>query len=114
MRKIYQIGLFLFLSLFLGCNGETAEVVIDTPSIQCGMCQKNIEMGLSSVKGISASKVDLATKVTTVKYFKDRIDISKIEKEISNLGYQANNILADDKKYESLPSCCKIGGMDKI
>lgn len=114
MKKINQIQLLLFLSIFLGCNGETLEVVINTPSIQCGMCQKNIEMGLSSVNGISASKVDLATKVTTVKYFKDRIDIPKIEKEISNLGYQANNILADDIKYESLPACCKIGGMDKI
>ena len=114
MKKIYQIQLLLFLSLFLGCDGETLEVVINTPSIQCGMCQKNIEMGLSSVNGISASKVDLATKETRVKYFKDRIDISKIEKEISNLGYQANNILADGIKYESLPACCKIGGMDKI
>jgi len=114
MKKIYQIQLLLFIALFIGCDGETLEVVINTPSIQCGMCERNIEMGLSNVKGISASKVDLATKVTKVKYFKDRIDISKIEKEISNLGYQANDILADNIKYESLPACCKIGGMDKI
>ena len=57
---------------------------------------------------------DLATKTASVAYYTERTDISTIEKTISSLGYQANEITADPNAYESLPGCCKIGGMDKM
>lgn len=105
----------IFLGIFiLGCNGEISDVSINTPTIQCGMCQKNIELGLTKFKGISSSKVDLGAKITEVKYYKDVVTVSQIENAISNIGYQANNILANSEKYELLPACCKIGGMDKM
>ena len=56
-------------------------------------------------------KVDLETKITKVVFDKEKIDLSKIEKAISGLGYQANETLADPIAYEGLPGCCKIGGM---
>ena len=40
--------------------------------------------------------------------------LDQIEKAISNLGYQANETLANSEAYESLPVCCKIGGMEKM
>ena len=105
----------IFLGIFiLGCNGEMSDVSINTPTIQCGMCQKNIELGLTKIKGISSSKVDLGAKITEVKYYKDVVNVSQIENAISNIGYQANNILANSEKYELLPAGCKIGGMDKM
>ena len=42
---------------------------------------------------------------------KEKTDLSKIEKVISGLGYQANKTLADPIAYEGLPGFCKIGGM---
>ena len=113
--RIMNVVFFSFLGLFIfGCNGELSDVSINTPTIQCGMCQKNIELGLKKIKGISSSEVDLGNKITKVKYYKDVVDLSKIENAISNIGYQANNILANSEKYELLPACCKIGGMDKM
>ena len=50
----------------------------------------------------------------TVVYYKDKTDVTKIEKAISDIGYQANDVLANSVTYEGLPACCKIGGMDKI
>ena len=41
-------------------------------------------------------------------------NVPAIEKKISELGYQANELTADPESYESLPACCKIGGMDKM
>ena len=40
--------------------------------------------------------------------------MTKIEKAISELGYQANETPANSMAYEGLAPCCKIGGMDKI
>ncbi len=114
MRKLNVIFSTLILLVVFGCGEEALNVTISTPTIQCGMCQRNIEMGLSNVSGISASKVDLATKVTKVSYNKEKIDLLKIEKAISDLGYQANKMLASRDAYETLPACCKVGGMEKI
>ncbi len=103
---------FLFF-LLIRCNQKSVKVIINTPTIQCGMCQKTIEMGLGRITGITASKVDLETKTTTVAYNADKTDPDKIEKTISELGYQANEILPNPIAYNALAPCCKIGGMDK-
>ena len=57
---------------------------------------------------------DLATKTTKISFDAQKTDLLKIEKAISNLGYQANKTLANSEAYESLPACCKIGGMEKM
>jgi len=112
MRKISFLIPVLFLIHLTGCNEEQTKVTISTPTIQCGMCQKTIEMGLAKVKGVSNSTVDLKTKTATVSYSGENVDLAKIEKAISALGYQANEILADPVSYEALAACCKIGGMN--
>ena len=94
-------------------NGKVENIKVDTHTIQCGMCQKTIEMGLKKLPGVSKSIVELDSKTTVVTYNPDQIDLHKIEKTISELGYQANNTKSDCTAYESLPSCCKIVGMDK-
>ena len=106
---------FLLTSVFfitmIGCDDEHVNAVVNTPTIQCGMCQKTIEMGLKKVSGISRSAVDLETKTTKVIYDKEKTDLTQIEKAISELGYQANETLADPLAYEALSGCCKVGGM---
>jgi hypothetical protein len=50
-------------------------------------------------------------KVAHVTHDPKVIDLAGLEKEISKLGYQANETLADPLAYEALPGCCKVGGM---
>ena len=97
--------------MVIGCGGEHVNAAVNTPTIQCGMCQKTIEMGLKKVLGVTHSAVDLETKTTTVVYDMKKTDLIQIEKAISELGYQANETLADPLAYEALPGCCKVGGM---
>ena len=103
----------IFSIMMISCNGKVENLTINTPTIQCGMCQKTIEVGLKKLLGVSSSKVDLKTKSTIVSYNPDKTNLANIEKKISDLGYQANNVKANEKSYEELPACCKIGGMDK-
>ena len=61
--KFNILILVITLSIFFfGCSGEVIKVTVETPTIQCGMCQKMIEKGLAKLQGVSNSKVDLATK----------------------------------------------------
>ena len=114
MNRISLLLTPVFLITMIGCGDEHVNAVVNTPTIQCGMCQKTIEMGLKKVSGISRSAVDLETKTTKVIYDKEKIDLTQIEKAISELGYQANETLANSTAYDALAPCCKIGGMDKI
>ena len=109
--KSINIIIILLSFLIVACNGEHVTVSVNTPTIQCGMCQKTIEIGLTKVPGVTHSTVDLETKTTKVIFDKEKTDLSKIEKAISGLGYQANETLADPIAYDGLPDCCKIGGM---
>ena len=110
--KLIQILIPIIFTLVIGCGGEHVNAVVNTPTIQCGMCQKTIEMGLKKVSGVIHPTVDLETKITKIVFDKEKTDLSKIEKAISGLGYQANETLADPIAYEGLPGCCKIGGMN--
>ena len=100
--------------LTVSCNGASEEIIINTPTIQCGMCQKIIEVGLAKVDGISNPRVDLKTKKTVLLYNPEKINVKLIEKAVSDLGYQANDLKANSTSYADLPDCCKIGGMDKL
>ena len=53
---------FLTISLFINCVGDPETVTISTPTIQCGMCQKAIEMGLGRLKELRAQKWTLRQK----------------------------------------------------
>ena len=108
--KLIQILVPIILTMVIGCVGEHVNAAVNTPTIQCGMCQKTIEIGLNKVPGVTHSAVDLETKITKVIFYKGKTDLSKIEKAISGLGYQANETLADPVAYEALPGCCKVGG----
>ena len=114
MNRISLLLTPVFLITMIGCGDEHVNAVVNTPTIQCGMCQKTIEMGLKKVSSISRSAVDLETKTTKVIYDKEKTDLTQIEKAISELGYQANKTLANSTAYDALAPCCKIGGMDKI
>ena len=61
-----RIIMIFLLTFFIGCGGEDMNVTVMTPTIQCGMCQKNIEVGLSKLDGVGRSTVDLASKTTKV------------------------------------------------
>lgn len=109
-----HIIMIFLLTFFIGCGGEDMNVTVMTPTIQCGMCQKNIEVGLSKLDGVGRSTVDLASKTTKVSFDSKKTDLLKIENAIADLGYQANAVSANPNAYETLPDCCKIGGMDKM
>ena len=112
-NKIFILATF-FLILMIGCNNASEEMVINTPTIQCGMCQKIIEVGLAKVDGVSNPRVDLKTKKTILLHDPEKTNKKSIEKIVSELGYQANNLKANPDSYADLPACCKIGGMDKM
>ncbi len=111
MKKIIVLALVILSNIAFAQTKKTAEIKIQT-SAECDMCKKRIESGMAYEKGIKFTKLDVPSKVLTVKYNTDKTSPEKIKQEISKLGYDADEVKADSIAYAKLPSCCKSGGHD--
>jgi copper chaperone CopZ len=105
---------FLFILLFAGVGitsfsqtkaVETAK--IKTPNALCEACKTRIESYLKRYDGISYVNVNYRKGETTVKYWTDRINIETIKTAISNVGYDADDVPANEDAYKRLPKTCK-------
>jgi len=80
---------------------------IKTPNALCEACKVRIESYLKRVDGIVYVDVNYRKGETTVKYQIDRMDIEQIKTGISNLGYDADDVPANEDSYKRLPKTCK-------
>lgn len=90
---------------------KTQKTEIQT-SAQCSMCKDRIEKGLAFEKGVKSVDLDLETKIVSIEYRTDKTNTDKLRAAISKIGYDADDLAADEKAYDNLPECCKKGGHD--
>ena len=120
MKKL-QITITILMSIF-ACTTIAQQAEKELPkgveeikiqtSAQCEQCKERIERDMSFEKGIKYVNLDLDTKILTVQYKTAKTDPEKIRKAVSEIGYDADDVPADPKAYEKLPTCCKKGGHD--
>ena len=73
----------------------------------CDACKDRVERAYIKQYGISAYKVDVKKKKTTVAWVTDRTDIEQIKTMIANAGFDADDVTADETAYKRLPATCK-------
>lgn len=114
-NSLFMLAL-LFVSSFAFSQKPAAktETVVIMTSAECDECKERIEGALNYTKGIKFAELDVPSRKLTVKFKNDVITLAEIKKQISALGYNADEILADQKAYENLPACCKAGGMEHM
>ena len=82
-------------------------VKIQTPGIQCEECKKRVEDYLKYEDGILKVVVNPKSKYVSVTYLADRTNIENIKTAIANVGYDADDVKADEDAYKKLPKTCK-------
>lgn len=115
MKNSLLVLALLFVSSF-GFSQKTAakvETVVIQTSAECDECKERIEGALNYTKGIKFAELDVPSRKLTVKFKNDVISLAEIKKQVSLLGYNADEVLADSTAFEKLPSCCKPSGMEK-
>jgi mercuric ion binding protein len=88
-------------------KGGQQIATIKTPTVQCESCKKRIESYLSREDGVLKAVVDYKRKTTKVTFVSDRTNIENIKTAIANVGYDADDVLANPETYKKLPTCCK-------
>ena len=102
------LTLTLLISSVIGYgSGPKLETVKIKTSAVCEMCKSTIEKKLAFTKGVTESNLNVEDKVVTVIYNPKKTDVQSIKKSISEAGYDADEVMADEKGYSKLADCCK-------
>ena len=83
------------------------KAVIKTPTILCEKCQEKVEFFISHTEGVTSCAVNIRKKTTTVTWINDRTTLENIKTAIANLGYDADDIEAEEYAFKRLPRECK-------
>lgn len=76
-------------------------------SVVCSMCKEKIESNMIYEKGVREVVLDVKSKICTITYKTSKTDALKLKTAITKLGYDADELKADEKAYAKLPACCK-------
>ncbi len=85
------------------------ETVSIKTSAVCGMCKERLEKNLAFEKGVRSVSLDDKTKIITIEYRKGRNNKENLKKAITKIGYDADDLPADQKAHDRLPACCQKG-----
>ncbi len=103
------ITFFCFVSVsFSQYQKAIGKAIIKTPTIQCDICKDKVEFFISHTEGVSAVKVNIRQKTTAVTWLNDRTSLENIKVAIANLGYDADDIEAEESTFKRLPKSCKL------
>jgi len=93
-------------ALLASDGGKTASVKLKT-SAKCEMCKERLERNLTLTKGVKEAFLNLNDKVMTVTYNPKKTDVARIKAAIAGTGYDADEVVADQKAHDKLPGCCR-------
>lgn len=97
----------LFSSSLLGQQKKPVLLKVSTPTAICAECKARIEEYLKIEEGIVKVTVYPTSKYTNILYLTDRTNPENIRTAIANVGYDADEIKADEDAYRELPKTCK-------
>jgi mercuric ion binding protein len=108
--KIISTVIFLCLAA-LQINAQDSKIKIDTVSIQtsakCNDCKERLEHDMAFEKGVKAVELDSETKVLTIVYKNNKTTVEKLRIAVTEIGYDADEMPADQKAHDRLPACCQ-------
>ena len=106
--KFIAVSLLMFLVTSGFAQFKKPVVVqIKTPQAACVECKDKIEKFMKYEEGIAKIVVDIRKKITTVTFPSDRTNIENIKTTLANLGFDADEVTANEETYKRLPLCCK-------
>jgi mercuric ion binding protein len=104
---ILSLFFVLLSTISFGQKMMTSEIQTNA---QCGDCKERIEGKLNYIKGIKFAELNDETKIVTVKYDPNKIDLVTIKQSIAKIGYDADEVKAAKEDVEKLPKCCQPNG----
>lgn len=104
--QIKTLTLLCFFLLLIGnvySQGKTRKTkAVIKSNVECDLCKTNVEKNLSKAQGIRKVTADYKTHEVTVVYNSRRITIEQIRKNLADLGYDADDVPANNRMNQLL------------
>ncbi len=104
---ISLIGLILCSNYLLAQTKPVEKATFKTPQVQCEEGKIFLEERMIREYGISAVNANFQKRTTTVTWLTDRTTAENIKVIFSYLGFDADDVTADEIAFKKLPPCCK-------
>jgi len=108
--KYLQLSIIALLGFVITSFAQqkvSDKAIIKTPDAQCELCKQRIEGYVGREYGVTSVVVDIKKKITTVTWITDRTNIENIKAAIATVGFDADDVTAEESSYKKLPKCCK-------
>lgn len=96
---------------FANSKLQETERKVDTVEIKtsavCNMCKERLEHDMAFEKGVKSVELDNETKILTITYKTNKTNKEELKKAVTKIGYDADELLADQKAHDRLPACCQ-------
>ena len=105
---------YVLLTALSFCSASLfAQTKTDTVKVwgNCEECKNKIEKGAHKGGAVSADWSD-ETYLLVVNYDASKTSALDIQKEIAAVGYDTQDVKADDAAYKKLPKCCRYDRKD--
>lgn len=112
LKTIFSLAIMLLINNTVIAQKSNQKAVIKT-TLHCDHCRECETCGLKfktemlKITGVKMYELDDKAMTFTVYYNPKKTDLQAIKVAISKLGYDADEVKADAKAYESLDGCCK-------
>lgn len=118
MKNSILKSIMLIAAIFFISNGAVAQQKTNQKAVikthfncdhckVCETCGLKFKDHLMKIPGVKMYELDEKKMTITVYYNAKKTDLMTIKNAISKLGYDADEVKADPKGYESLDGCCK-------
>jgi mercuric ion binding protein len=87
---------------------QLVTIEIQTSAI-CGQCKERLEHEMAFEKGVKFVELDNDTKILTIKYKEGKNTKENLKVAITKIGYDADDLIADQEAHDALPKCCQKG-----
>ena len=106
MKKLIII-LLSILTVNAWAQKETVKILTSAPCVDMLCCKEKIEEEMQFTRGVTAVDLEIETGILTVTFKTKKTDADKLRKAISLIGYNADDVKANKKVHDKLPSCCQ-------
>ena len=117
MKKFLFVALAAIFSLSVSAQtpqsakvsakGNVVSQVIIQTNGTCQKCADCFKENVPFFKGVKTYSYDMKTAKLTINYDASSTNPDQLRKEISKLGYNADNVQADAAARAKLPACCR-------
>ena len=114
MKKITLVAFALTFIASINLFAQTADIPVSKIAViqiktsgECDMCKTKIENTIGVMKGVKKTELDIPSQILTVAYNTQKTTPEKIKNAIAEIGYDADEVKANNRAAKKLPACCQ-------